>query len=143
MLSLLILKNIQLHIYRTIDLSGVCDGCESRSLTSRGHKLGVFKEVVLRKTTERKKVEITEVWKKEYNEKLSDLYSSLNITRVIKSRRITWAGHVAHMGGKLFRGLVRQLKERDHLEDVEVVRGKYYWVLNVQDGSGRCSFGSG
>jgi len=33
-----------------------------------------------------------------HNEELNDLYSSLNIVRVIKSRRIRWAGHVAHMG---------------------------------------------
>ena len=38
---------------------------------------------------------------------------------------ITWAGHVAHMGENLYRGLVRKLKERDHLQDLEVVRGKY------------------
>ena len=39
---------------------------------------------------------ITE-WRKLHNEKLNDLYSSPNIVRVIKSRRMRWAGHVARM----------------------------------------------
>ena len=37
-------------------------------------------------------------WRKLHNEKLSDLYSLPNIVRVVKSRRMRWAGHVAHMG---------------------------------------------
>jgi hypothetical protein len=37
-------------------------------------------------------------WKKLYNEESFDLYSSVNIIRVIKSRRLRWAGHVAYMG---------------------------------------------
>ena len=36
-------------------------------------------------------------WRKLHNEELNDLYSSLNIVRVIKSRRMRWAGHVARM----------------------------------------------
>jgi len=52
-------------------------------------------------------------------------FKGINITRVIQSPRITGAGHVAHMGEKLYMGLVRQLKERDHLKDLEVVGGIY------------------
>jgi hypothetical protein len=37
-------------------------------------------------------------WRKLYNDELHNLYSSPNIVRVIKSRRMRWAGHVAHMG---------------------------------------------
>jgi hypothetical protein len=57
-------------------------------------------------------------WRKLHNEELNDLYSSPNIIRVIKSRRIRWAGHVARMG----RGGVHTifwwgyLREGDHLE---------------------------
>jgi len=47
------------------------------------------------------------------------MYSSPNIVRVVKSRRMRWAGHVAHVGGR--RGVYRlwwgNLRERDHLED--------------------------
>ena len=37
-------------------------------------------------------------WRKLHNEELSDLYSLPNIVRVVKSRRMRWAGYVAHMG---------------------------------------------
>ena len=47
-----------------------------------------------------KKDELTRVWRKLHNEGLNGLYSSPNIFRVIKSRRMRWAGHVAHMGEK-------------------------------------------
>ena len=42
--------------------------------------------------------EVTGEWRKLYNEELSDLYSLPNIVRVVKSRRMRWAGHVARMG---------------------------------------------
>ena len=48
------------------------------------------------------------------------MYSSSTI-RVIKLRRVRWAGHVAHMGG-VERVLVRNLRERDHLEDPSIDR---------------------
>ena len=46
---------------------------------------------------ERKRDEVTEEWRKLHSEELNDLYSSLNIFRVIKSRRMRWAGHVARI----------------------------------------------
>ena len=51
--------------------------------------------------------EMTRQWTKLHNEELNDLYSSPNIVRVIKSRRMRWAGHVARMGEK--RGIYRVL----------------------------------
>ena len=44
--------------------------------------------------------EITGEWRKLHNEELNDLYCSPNIDRVIKSRRMRWAGHVARTGGE-------------------------------------------
>jgi hypothetical protein len=57
----------------------------------------VFENRVLRKISGPKREEDGS-WRKLHNDKLHDLYSSLNIVRVIKSRRMRWAGHVAHMG---------------------------------------------
>ena len=53
---------------------------------------------VLRRVFGPKKDEITGEWRKLHNEELSDLYSLPNIVRVVKSRRMRWAGHVARMG---------------------------------------------
>ena len=54
-----------------------------------------------------KRDEGTRKWRKLHNEELSDLYCSPSIARMIKSRRIRWAGHVARMGEK--KGLYRSL----------------------------------
>jgi hypothetical protein len=55
---------------------------------------------VLRRIFWRKRDEATVDSRKLHNEELNDLYSSPNIVRVIKSRRIRWEGHVARMGEK-------------------------------------------
>jgi len=70
-------------------------------------KLGVFENMVLRRTFGPRRDEVTEEWRRLHNEKLNDLYSSPNIVRVIKSRRMRWAGHVVRMGGE--RGVYRVL----------------------------------
>jgi hypothetical protein len=59
-------------------------------------------------------------WRKLHNDELHSLYSSPNIVKVIKSRRIRWAGHVARMGkGEVFTGfLLGSPKVRDHWEDL-------------------------
>ena len=57
-----------------------------------------FERRVLRRIFGPKRDEVTGLWRKIYNEELNDLYCSLNIVRVIKSRRMRWAEHVACMG---------------------------------------------
>ena len=61
------------------------------------HRLRVFENKVLRKIFGAKKDEITGEWRKLHNAKLHALYSSPNIIRNLKLRRLIWAGHVARM----------------------------------------------
>jgi hypothetical protein len=61
-------------------------------------RLRVFKNRVLRRVFGPKRDKVTGEWRKLHNEELSDLYSLPNIVRVVKSRRMRWAGHVALMG---------------------------------------------
>jgi hypothetical protein len=58
----------------------------------------VFENKVLRRIFGPKREEITGEWRKLHNEELHDLYCSPSIIRIIKSRRMRWAGHVARMG---------------------------------------------
>ena len=79
--------------------------CETWSLTLRDERrLRVFKDRVLRRILGPKRDEVTGEWRKLHNEKLNDLYSSPNIIRVIKRRRIRWAGHVARMAESCIQG---------------------------------------
>jgi hypothetical protein len=74
-------------------------GCETWSLILREeHRLGEFENRVLRRIFGPRRDEVTGEWRKLHNEELRDLYSSPNIIRIIKSRRMRWAGHVARMG---------------------------------------------
>ena len=61
-------------------------------------KLRVFENRVLRRIFGPKRNDVTEDWRKLHNEELNDLYCSPNIIRVIKSRRMRWAGHIARIG---------------------------------------------
>jgi len=61
-------------------------------------KLRVFENMVLRRIFGPRRDEGTGEWRRLHNEEPNDLYSSPNIVRVIKSRRMRWAGHVARMG---------------------------------------------
>ena len=58
----------------------------------------MFENRVLRRIFGPKRDGVTGEWRKLHNEELNDLYSSPNIARVVKSRIIRWAGHVARMG---------------------------------------------
>ena len=60
--------------------------------------LRAFENMVLRRIFGPRRDEVTGEWKRVHNEELNDLYSSSNIVRVIKSRRMRRAGHVARMG---------------------------------------------
>jgi hypothetical protein len=95
----LLSKNVKIGIYETIILPVVLYGCETWSLTLREeHRLGVFGNRVLKRIFGRKRDEVTGEWRKLHNEELRDLYSSPSIIRIIKARRMRWAGHVARMG---------------------------------------------
>jgi hypothetical protein len=91
-------KNLNIKIYKTVILPVVLYGCEAWSLTFREERrLRVFENRVLRKIFVPKGEEDGS-WRKFYNDELHSLYSSPNIVRVIKSRRMRWAGNVARMG---------------------------------------------
>ena len=75
--------------------------------------------MVLRRIFGPRRDEVTGEWRRLHNEELNDLYNSPNITRVIKSKRIRWAGHVARMGEKrgVYRVFVGKPVGRGHLGD--------------------------
>jgi hypothetical protein len=103
----------------TIILPVVLYGCETWSLTLREeHRLTVSENRVLRRIFGPKRDEVTGEWRKLHSDKLHILYSSRNIIRQIKSRRMRWAGHVACMGQerKLYKVLVGKLERKRPLE---------------------------
>jgi hypothetical protein len=94
--SRLLSKNIKIRICKTIIFPVVLYGCETWSLTLREeHRLRVFENRVLRRIFGAKRDEVTGEWGKLHNEELRDLYSSPSIIRIIKSRRMRLADHVA------------------------------------------------
>ena len=101
-------------------------------------KVRVFENRVLR-IFGPKRDEVTGQWRKIHNEQLNNMYSSPNIFRVIKSRRMRLAGHVARMGERrgVDRVLWRNLRERDHLGD-EGVDGRIIlrWIFRNWDVGG-------
>jgi hypothetical protein len=88
-----------MRLYKTIILPVILYGCKTWSLTLReGHRLRVFENKVLRRIFGPKRDEVTGWSRKLHNQELRDLYSSPSIIRIMKSRRMRWAGHVAQMG---------------------------------------------
>jgi len=123
--SRLLSKNLKIKIYRTIILPVVLYGYETWSLTLREErKLRVFENMVLRRIFGPRRE-----WRRLHNEELNDLYSSLNIVRVIKSRRMRWAGHVARMGEE--RGVYRVLVGKPEGKK-PLGRPRRRWVDNIR-----------
>jgi hypothetical protein len=125
--SRLLSRNIKIKIYKTIILPVVLYGCETWSLTLReDHRLRVFENRVLRRIFGPKRDEVTGEWRKLRNEELHNLYSSPDIIRQVKSRRMRLAGHVARMGDerKVYKVLVGKPEGKNHLED-QGVGGKW------------------
>jgi len=107
-------------------------GCETWSLTLREkRKLRVFENMVLRRIFGPRRDEVTRELRIMHNEELNDLYSSPNIVRVIKSRRMRRAGHVAHMGEE--RGVYRVLLGKPEGRR-PLGRPRRRWVDNIRLG---------
>ena len=102
-------KNLKIKIYRTIILPDVL--FETWSLTLMEEQRPTVLAIRVLRIFGPKKDEVTRERRKLYNVKLNDLYSSPNIIRVIKSRRMRWAELVARMGRGVYRILVVNLRK--------------------------------
>jgi hypothetical protein len=105
-------------------------GCETWSLTLREEDIvRVFENRVLRRIFGPRRDEVTGDWRKLHNEELHNLYSSPNIIRMIKARRMRWARHVARMGAKrnAYRILVGKPEGKRPLG-----RSRHRWVDNIK-----------
>ena len=97
MSSRLLSKNLKIKVYNTIIWPVVLYGCETWSLTLREEsRIRVFGNRILRRIFGPKRDENGE-WRRLHNEELHGWYRSPSIARMIKSRRLRWAGHVARM----------------------------------------------
>jgi hypothetical protein len=136
-------KTLKIKIYRTVILPVVLYGCETWSLTLREERrLRMFENRVLRWVFGPKRDEVTGEWRKLHDEELRDLYFLPNIVRVVKSRRMRWAGHVARMGegrgvrrvlvgkpeGKRSLGGPRHRWEGNIKMDLQEVGGGWDWM---------------
>ena len=121
---IIIIIIIIIKIYRTIVLPVVLYGCGTWSLTVREERrLRVFENRVLRRIFGPKRDEVTGKCRKLHNEELNDLNSTPSIVRVIKSRRMRWAGHVARMGREeVYTGFRwGNMVAKDNLEDPSIM----------------------
>jgi hypothetical protein len=98
----------------------------------------VFENRVLRRIFGLKRDEVTGEWRKLHNEELRDLYSSPSIIRIIKSRTMRWAGHIARMGEKrnAYRLLVGKREGKRPLG-----RPRRRWMDNIRIDFGEVGWG--
>jgi hypothetical protein len=122
---------VKVRIYKTIILPVILNDGETWSLTVREeHKLRVFENRVLRKIFGPKRDGVTGGLRKLHNEELHNLYSLPSIIRIIKSRRMRWAGHVAQMGKRnVYRLLVGKPEGKRPLG-----RPRRRWMDNIKMG---------
>jgi hypothetical protein len=92
-------------------------------------RLRVFENKVLRRIFGPRRDEVTGDWRRLHNEEINVLYSSPNIVRVIKSRRMRWAGHVARMGEE--RGVYRVFMGKPEGKR-PLGRPRRRWVDNIR-----------
>jgi hypothetical protein len=137
-------QKLQIRVYITavirmeVFIVSKCDGIEKRDNAD-------FNPII---SISPKRDEVTGEWRKLHNEELNDLHSLPNIVRVVKSRRMRWAGHVAHMGegrgvhrvlvgkpeGKRSLGRPRRRWEDNIKMDLQEVGGGCGdWMEQVQD----------
>jgi hypothetical protein len=128
--SRLLSRNVKIKIYNGIILSVVLNGCKTQSLTLKEkHRLGVFENRMLRRIFEPKWDEVTGGWRKLHNKEFHNLYSSPSIIRMMKSRSMSWAEHVARMGDKRIPYMVLLGKS-----EVKMLLGtsRRTWVYNIK-----------
>jgi hypothetical protein len=92
------LKNLGIKIYKAVIFSVAFYGRETWSLTlGEEHRLRMFENSVERRIFGPQRDEVMGGWRKLHNEGLRNLYSSPHVIRMMKSRRVGWAGHIACM----------------------------------------------
>jgi hypothetical protein len=135
-------QNIKIKIYKTVILPVVPYGCETWSLTLREeHRMRVFQNRVMRIFGPKR--EEDRLWRKLHYDELLSLYYSLNIVRVIKSRRMRWQDMWHVWGrGEVFAGLwLGGPKVRDHWEDLGIGgRITLRWTIGKQGLMGQTGF---
>jgi hypothetical protein len=93
------LVKLGITLFKTIMLPVVLYGCQTGSLTLREeHRWRMSENRLLRRILRSKRDKLTRGWRKLHNVHLHTLHSSLNIIRMIKSKRMSLAGHLARMG---------------------------------------------
>jgi hypothetical protein len=145
-------KNLKIKTYKIVIFPVVLYGCETWSFTLREEcRLNVFENRVLKIFGPKREEDGS--WRKLHNDELHNLCSSLNIVRVIKSRKMRWAGHAIRLGEG--RGVYRVLigktegkrplgRPRHRWEDSinldlrEIGMDGTNWIRLVQDRAGLC-----